>query len=138
MKIKHIMTIYKKIRWHVEKTYSYACRTINAKLKLPHLIILKHKTNRFPTKWDKDASTIQSGTTGHVYCTLPTSVSAPEGTLGGIIKSHHPSVRYKSYVSHNSKTDKGNLIKLHRKIKQNEKLCRAETLGSHDQGQGHN
>ena len=40
-----------KLRWHVEKTYSYmyACRTINAKLKLPHLIILKHKSNQFPT-----------------------------------------------------------------------------------------
>ena len=32
----------KKLRWHVEKTYSYACRTINAKLKLPHLIIFKN------------------------------------------------------------------------------------------------
>ena len=38
-----------KVRWHVEKTYSYACRTINSKLKLPHLIILKHKNIRFPT-----------------------------------------------------------------------------------------
>ena len=38
-----------KLRWHVEKTYSYACRTINAKLKLPHLIILKHKNNQFLT-----------------------------------------------------------------------------------------
>ena len=24
-----------KLRWHVKKTYSYACRTINAKLKTP-------------------------------------------------------------------------------------------------------
>ena len=38
-----------KLRWHAEKTYSYACRTINAKLKLPHLIILKYKNNQFPT-----------------------------------------------------------------------------------------
>ena len=38
-----------KLRWHVEKTYSYACRTINARLKLQHLIILKHKNNEFPT-----------------------------------------------------------------------------------------
>ena len=38
-----------KIRWNVEKTYSYACQTINAKLKLPHLIILKLKNNHFPT-----------------------------------------------------------------------------------------
>ena len=30
-------------------TYNYACRTINAKLKLPQLIILKHKNNQFPT-----------------------------------------------------------------------------------------
>ena len=36
-----------KLRWHVEKTYIYVCRTINAKLKLPHLIILKHKNNQF-------------------------------------------------------------------------------------------
>ena len=41
--------IIQKLRWHVEKTYSYACRTINAKLKLPHLIILKHKNNQFLT-----------------------------------------------------------------------------------------
>ena len=33
-----------KLRWHVEKAYSYACQTINAKLKLPHLIILKFPT----------------------------------------------------------------------------------------------
>ena len=39
-----------KIRGHFEKTsYSYACQTINAKLKLPLLIILKHKNNQFPT-----------------------------------------------------------------------------------------
>ena len=38
-----------KIRWLVEKTYSYACRTKNAKLKLLHLIILKHKNNQFST-----------------------------------------------------------------------------------------
>ena len=62
-----------KLRWPVEKTYSYACRTISAKLKLSHLIILKHKNHQFPKRWDKDASTIQSRTTGHVYCTLPPS-----------------------------------------------------------------
>ena len=45
---------------------------------------------------------------------------------------------YKSCVSHNSKTDKENLIKFHRKIQQNEKVCYAQNLGSHDQGQGHN
>ena len=69
-----------KLGWHAEKTCRYACRTINAKLKLPHLIILKHKNNQFPTKWDKDASTIQCGTTGHVHCTLPTSdMGIPSG-----------------------------------------------------------
>ena len=41
--------IIQKLSWHVEKTYSYACRTINSKLKLPHLIILKYKNNQFPT-----------------------------------------------------------------------------------------
>ena len=45
-------------------------------------------------------------------------------------------VRYKSCVTQN--TDKGNSIKFHRKIKQSEKLCRAQNLGFHDQGQGHN
>ena len=47
-------------------------------------------------------------------------------------------VIYKSSVSHNSKTKKGNLIKLDRKIKQNEKVCHAQNLVSNDQGQGHN
>ena len=28
-------------------------------------------------------------------------------------------------------------MKLHRKIKHNEKVCRAQELGSYDQGQGH-
>ena len=61
---------------------------------------------------------------------------APNGTSGGIVKLHRLSVHYKSCFSHNPKTDKGNLIKLHWKIKQN--VCRAQNLGSHDQGQGHN
>ena len=49
-------------------------------------------------------------------------------------------VTYKSCVSHDSITNtcKGNLIQLDRKIKQNEKVCRTQKLGSHDQGQGHN
>ena len=50
----------------------------------------------------------------------------------------HRFVTYKSFVSHNSKTSKGNLIKFHRKVKQNKKVCHAQNLGSHDQGQGHN
>ena len=33
--------------------------------------------------------------------------------------------------------NKGNFIKLHRKVKQNEKVCHAQTLGSNDQGQRH-
>ena len=36
------------------------------------------------------------------------------------------------------KNDKGNSIKLHRKIKQNEKVCRTQNLVSHDQVQVHN
>ena len=47
-------------------------------------------------------------------------------------------VTYKSLVSHNSKTNKGDIIILHRKVKQNEKVCRAQNLSSHNQGQGHN
>ena len=63
----------------------------------------------------------------------------PEGTLGGILKLHCPSVclSVTNCVSHNSKTDKENLIKLYRKIKQNEKVCRAQNLGSNNQGKGH-
>ena len=53
-------------------------------------------------------------------------------TIGG-----HRFVLYKSCVRHYSKTSKGNFIKLHRKVKQNEKACRTQNLGSHDQGQGH-
>ena len=44
---------------------------------------------------------------------------------------------YNSCVSHNSKTNKGNFIKFHRKVKQNE-VCCTKNLGSHNQGQGHN
>ena len=36
----------------------------------------------------------------------------------------------KSCVSHNAKTNKGTLLKLHRKVKQNEKECSAQNLGS--------
>ena len=66
----------------------------------------------------------------------------PEGTSGGILKSHRPfvsqSVRYKSCLSNSSLTTKANLMKLHRKIKDNAKVCRAHDLGSFAQGQGHN
>ena len=37
-----------------------------------------------------------------------------------------------------SKTTETNLIKLHRKIKHNEKVCHAHDIGSYAQGQGHN
>ena len=46
--------------------------------------------------------------------------------------------RSKSCLSNNSKTTEANLTKLHRKIEHNEKVCRAEKLGSYAQGQGHN
>ena len=71
---------------------------------------------------------------------------APEGTSGGILKSHRPSVcpsvrpyvSYKSCLSDISYTTEANLMKLHRKIKHNEKVCCAHDLGSYAQGQGHN
>ena len=69
------------------------------------------------------------------------SFYAPEGTSGGILKLHRPSVcpsvinRFSAIIQI---IDKGNLFKLHRKIKQNEKVCRAQNLGSLEQGQGHN
>ena len=37
-----------------------------------------------------------------------------------------------------SLTTEANLMKLHRKIKDNEKVCEAHDLGSYAQGQGHN
>ena len=46
--------------------------------------------------------------------------------------------RSKSSLSSNSKTTEANLTKLHRKIVHNEKVCRAQELGSYAQGQGHN
>ena len=46
--------------------------------------------------------------------------------------------RSKSCLSNNSKTTEANLTKLHRKIKHNEKVCRAHDFGSYAQGQGHN
>ena len=38
--------------------------------------------------------------------------------------------RSKSCLSNNLKTTEANLMKLHRKIKDNEKVCRAQELGS--------
>ena len=46
--------------------------------------------------------------------------------------------RSKSCLSNNSKSTEANLTKLHRKIEHNEKVCRAEELGSYAQGQGRN
>ena len=47
-----------------------------------------------------------------------------------VTTERHKFVTYTSCVSHNSKTDKRNLIKFHRKVKQNEKVCCAQNLGS--------
>ena len=44
--------------------------------------------------------------------------------------------RSKFCLSNNSKTTEANLTKLHRKIEHNEKVCRAQELGSYAQGQG--
>ena len=46
--------------------------------------------------------------------------------------------RSKLCLSNNSKTTEANLMKLHKKIENNMKVCRAQELGSHNQGQGHN
>ena len=46
--------------------------------------------------------------------------------------------RSKLCRSNNSKTTEANLMELHRKIENNKKVCRAQELGSHIQGQGHN
>ena len=46
--------------------------------------------------------------------------------------------RSKSCLSNNSKTIEANLVKLHRKIEHNEKVCSTQELGSYAQGQGHN
>ena len=40
--------------------------------------------------------------------------------------------------SNSSKTTEANLMKLHRKIEHNEKVCWAQKLGYYAQGQGHN
>ena len=46
--------------------------------------------------------------------------------------------RSNSCLSNNSKTTEANLMKLHRKIEHNEKVCHAQEIGSYAQGQGHN
>ena len=47
-------------------------------------------------------------------------------------------VRGQNRLSNNSKTAEANLMKLHRKIEHNEKVCHAQELGYYAQGQGHN
>ena len=46
--------------------------------------------------------------------------------------------RSKSCLSNNPKTTEANLTKLHRKVENNEKVCRAQELDSYAKGQGHN
>ena len=46
--------------------------------------------------------------------------------------------RSKYCLSNNSKTTEAKLMTLHRKVEHNEKVCRAQELGSYAQGQGHN
>ena len=46
--------------------------------------------------------------------------------------------RSKLCLSNSSKTTEANLMKLHRKIEHNAKVCRTQELGSCAQGQGHN
>ena len=46
--------------------------------------------------------------------------------------------RSKSCFSNNSKTTEANLMKLHRKIEHNEKVCRAQEGEFYAHGQGHN
>ena len=55
-----------------------------------------------------------------------------------ITPSVRPSVRYKLCLSHNSETTEINLMKLHRKVKHNEKVCPEQGLDSYTQDQGHN
>ena len=44
----------------------------------------------------------------------------------------------KSCLSNNSKTTRANLMKLHRKIKHNKKVCHTQELVYHIYSQGHN
>ena len=47
------------------------------------------------------------------------------------------SAHYKLYLRDNLKTTEANLMKLLRKIKHNEKVCRAQEFSPYAQGQGH-
>ena len=46
--------------------------------------------------------------------------------------------RSNSTLSQNSEINEANLVKLHRKIKHNDKVCQAQDSGSYAQGEGHN
>ena len=49
----------------------------------------------------------------------------------------HRFVNYKSCVHNNSITAEVNLIKFNRMVKHYEKMCGAQNLGSHNEGQVH-
>ena len=63
---------------------------------------------------------------------------APPSARPSVHLSVRQSVRYKLYLSKSSLTTKANLMKLQRKIKDNDKVCHAHDYGSYAQGQGHN
>ena len=46
--------------------------------------------------------------------------------------------RSKSCLGNNSKTAEANIMNFHSKIEHDEKVCRAQELGSYAQGQGYN
>ena len=55
-----------------------------------------------------------------------------------MIKVEVTGQRSKSCLSNNSTTTEANVRKLHGKMEHNEKVCRAQELGSYAQGQGYN
>ena len=98
------------------------------------------------TSFDTAWQTVLVSVPGLPLPPLPPIFLCPRRNFGGILKSNRssvrlsvsPSVRYKSCLSDISQTTEANLMKLHRKIKHNEKVCRAHDLGSYAQGQGRN
>ena len=56
-----------------------------------------------------------------------------KATIGPEVKSC-----LKLCLSYNLKVTEANLMKLHRKIKHNERVCCVQELGSYAQGQSHN
>ena len=55
-----------------------------------------------------------------------------------IFRFLHIRSEVKIFLSNNSKTTEANLMKRHRKIEHNEKVCQAQELGNYAQCQGHN